>query len=170
MGEGNDIGWQRSGKTVMNMIGRTLDAGIGDGTPGDRCGRVRGRITPETTGGPCNKCGWEVKKGAGVAGDASGGLGFGRGSCDGLRGRNTDVLPGSRSCGWAMRTEAQVNPSRGLDGESEDWRRGRPRSIAQSFGMHRDGLRFGARACHGTGSLGRVAGRGYPGRDDTGTS
>jgi hypothetical protein len=36
-----------------------------------------------------------------------------------------------------MATEAQINRSRGWDGESEDSRPGRPRSFAHNFGMHR---------------------------------
>ena len=47
------------------------------------------------------------------------------------------VSRASRSCGWSMGKEAQVNRSRGLDGESKDSRQGRPRPFAHHFGMHR---------------------------------
>jgi hypothetical protein len=57
----------------------------------------------------------------------------------------------SRSCGWEPGTEAAVNCSQGLDGESEDSRAGRPRSFTHCHGMHRfvdPGWQTGCVACN----------------------
>jgi len=61
--------------------------------------------------------------------------------------------------GWGMGTEAQINGSQGLDGESEDLWPGRPRSFTHNFGMYRrvngccgrdrNAWRFGVRWCPG---------------------